>query len=1505
VGNRRIPTRDENDDPSEQSTRALSDFILGWKQGDPIAVAELTPWLKREVARQLQRFREDSRGADHRVDVSQVINATLYQVAVSAPDPLPHRVHLMATVAPLFRQCLVEAARNLQGSASFSRALFESGRGQIDVVALDEALTALSAQDSEVARIAELRLFTAMSTTDVAFALSVPAAGVRQDWNLARAWLYGVARSDTDQLAPGPMELGRWAVVKRLFTVALAKAPAERAGFLAAACPDEALRAAVQTLTNNFAEAHPVLGTEALHGYQAHEEDQFLGTDRFRLEQRLGSGGFGVVYRALDRKRNEVVALKTLSPTNVDALYRLKREFRSLADLSHPNLIRLFELFSEGAIWFFTMELVDGVNFLDFVRPQGRGPLLSPDEGRLRSALLQLAEGVSALHQARRLHRDLKPSNVLVSHEGSLRILDFGLITDLSQPATDQSSRIVGTPAYMAPELATRDAPTEASDWYGVGMMLYEALTGRVPFSGGFVEILIQKRDSPAPRPSCAGGTDIPEDLDALCTSLLDPDPLKRPSGREVLRTLQAHAPSPRTRHPAASRAAAPLVGRQRELMTLRDAYADARGARTTVVTVHGTSGIGKTALVRSFLDELGRNDPSLPVLKARCYEQESVPFKALDGIVDGIAAYLRRLSSAEAEGLLPRDVLALARLFPVLKQVPAIASARRRVLEVIDTHELRRRAFGALRELMARLGEQTVPILFIDDLHWGDLDSAVLLAEVLRPPDPPRLLLLGTYRTEETETSPFLRHILPLRALAAPAVNLYDLPLSTIPAAAATELAILLLGTDWPESATEASTIAHDSGGNPFLLDELASYEKTRRRVRRAKTRIARKGRRPLRFDEVIRARVAQLPPATRHVLEAVCIAGRPIDEGIVESVARSPAPASTIDVLKQERFIRTRVVNQTTLLEPYHDRIREAVVRRLSPSVARSYHASLASELERAGQSDPEALAFHFEAAGESSRAADYARRAADRAIEGLAFDHAAQLYSTVLRVSPPHIDQHHVRVLLADALAHAGRGLDSATHYLEAAEHVRGLEAHELRRRATQQLLTSGHIQTGLQVMDRLMRSVGMKVPRSRARSLASLVWNRGILLIRGTRFHRRTEREIPPESLLRLDTCWSVTIGLMFVRPLTALMLQARHVRMALSLGEPYRVSRALALDAGFMAASGVRRHHTTNVLLKQAQDLANEIANPHAMAVTTLAEGFVRFFQGRWRRALDGLEAGETMLRERCTGVAWEMHATELYSMWCLYYLGRTAEIERRLEPLLEDVRRRKDLFLEAGLSTMFLTFLAVAQDNPKLGREQLQRISELRLDEEFTVQHFWDLEARVLLALYEGDGEAAFREVGSRAREFTVSGLARIQQNRLFYSFWRGRATLAAAVTAKGPLRLRLLRQAAAEAAAVHKEGADWGEGLYQLLEAGRAILNGDDVGAIRHLVAGQKAFEAAEFIGPASVAGQLRCGQLVGGPDGDRMAGEARSWFTDHGFAQPDRFAGVYVPHMITRPVM
>lgn len=196
----------------------------------------------------------------------------------------------------------------------------------------------------------------------------------------------------------------------------------------------------------------------------------------YRLLGQLGRGGMGVVYEALHVQRGDRMALKTLPSLDGAALHRFKREFRSLADVNHPNLIGLHTLEADGGQWFFTMDLVEGVDFLKYVRPND-----SLDEARLRAALAQLVTGVIALHGHHIIHRDLKPPNVMVTHDGRVVVLDFGLVLELDSVGflSRTTDKVAGTPTYMAPEQAAAGNVTAASDWYAVGVMLYEALAGK------------------------------------------------------------------------------------------------------------------------------------------------------------------------------------------------------------------------------------------------------------------------------------------------------------------------------------------------------------------------------------------------------------------------------------------------------------------------------------------------------------------------------------------------------------------------------------------------------------------------------------------------------------------------------------------------------------------------------------------------------------------------------------------------------------------------------------------------------------------------------------------------------------------------------------------------------------------------------------------------------------------------------------------------------------------
>ncbi len=247
----------------------------------------------------------------------------------------------------------------------------------------------------------------------------------------------------------------------------------------------------------------------------------------------------GMVFEAIHVTRGNRVALKVLPAVDGDSLHRFKREFRALVDVTHPNLVGLRTLESDGAQWFITLDLLDGCDFLSYVRLDGR-----MDEGRLRYALAQMAAGVMALHARDVVHRDLKPGNVMVTVSGRLVILDFGLVAELGRAgALSTAGGIAGTPAYMAPEQAAGGATGPPADWYAVGVMLHEALTGARPFDGDSWSVMRDKQIRDAA--TLTAGPGIPDDLADLTNRLIARDPVSRPDPLWIARIVAAAAVSP------------------------------------------------------------------------------------------------------------------------------------------------------------------------------------------------------------------------------------------------------------------------------------------------------------------------------------------------------------------------------------------------------------------------------------------------------------------------------------------------------------------------------------------------------------------------------------------------------------------------------------------------------------------------------------------------------------------------------------------------------------------------------------------------------------------------------------------------------------------------------------------------------------------------------------------------------------------------------------------------
>jgi eukaryotic-like serine/threonine-protein kinase len=251
-----------------------------------------------------------------------------------------------------------------------------------------------------------------------------------------------------------------------------------------------------------------------------------LLAERFRIEKMLGIGGMGVVYRATDIALCVPVALKLLRPELMhrsDAIERFRQELLLARQVSNPHVVRIHDLAQHEGRWLLTMDYVDGESLDRRLDREGRFPV----EDALRIAR-QLAEGLAAAHAKGVVHRDLKPANVLLDAQGDAYISDFGVARSLAAGGMTRSGTVVGTPDYLSPEQARGEAVDARSDLYSLGLILYEMLTGKLPFAGGTMSEVLAQRMLRAPEPVERGRGDLPAWVARLVDRMLRPQPAHR-----------------------------------------------------------------------------------------------------------------------------------------------------------------------------------------------------------------------------------------------------------------------------------------------------------------------------------------------------------------------------------------------------------------------------------------------------------------------------------------------------------------------------------------------------------------------------------------------------------------------------------------------------------------------------------------------------------------------------------------------------------------------------------------------------------------------------------------------------------------------------------------------------------------------------------------------------------------------------------------------------------------
>ncbi len=434
----------------------------------------------------------------------------------------------------------------------------------------------------------------------------------------------------------------------------------------------------------------------------------------FLLIKMIGKGGMGYVHSAIDLRSTAQIAVKVMRRIDPWSVYRFIEEFTWLSQLSHPNLVKLYDAFADGDVRYFSMELVEGKTIRDWFRAVSQRELPS-QWSQLRRVLAQAASAIDFLHRHSAIHCDIKCSNLMITSRRRAVLLDLGLAI-----REGNSQPMVGTLQYMAPEVLEGAKPTRQSDWYSFGMLIFEVLTDTYPP----IEVDLSAKQGEEKyrmnREKLAEQlADCDAELSELCRHLLNPDPALRPTGTVVLRRLGRTV-----EHPEFNSTSPTVLGRKTVVKQLALAYRESF-ARPRIALVSGEPGIGKSTVVDYWLEQLDGREPNELILRLRCFRQDHTPLRLFNSLVQELVQALQQLPESDWRTTLSPRIKEIGDAFPqVLQLVENDLAVTSRPKSATPNYLLRSRGVQSLEEWLVELCQSRRMLLVVDDAQWADEES-------------------------------------------------------------------------------------------------------------------------------------------------------------------------------------------------------------------------------------------------------------------------------------------------------------------------------------------------------------------------------------------------------------------------------------------------------------------------------------------------------------------------------------------------------------------------------------------------------------------------------------------------------------------------------------------------------------------------------------------------------------------------------------------------------------
>jgi serine/threonine protein kinase/tetratricopeptide (TPR) repeat protein len=767
-------------------------------------------------------------------------------------------------------------------------------------------------------------------------------------------------------------------------------------------------------------------------------ESNSLQNGRYSLLTKLGEGGKGVVYRAHDNTLDRIVAIKLLKGESFDeeTYARFTREAQAAARLTHPNVVSTYDMGKEGNRYFLVMEYVKGTSLgglMESHREEGLDP------SHAVPIAMDVCRALRYAHSEGVVHRDVKPENIMITQDGTTKLMDFGLARAVDKSRLTKDGMMIGTPAYMAPENALGRESDARTDLYSLGCVLYEMLTGRPPFRTEDSLKLIYSQINDIPVSPSRVNPHIPASLEQIILRLLAKNPNDRfQSAADLLRALEVarqsvegkairgQTSSPisqlesvsrkQIRTPPESRKVLTLIDRESEMEALKKFVDRTLGGEGGLVLLSGEAGIGKTRLAeeaKTYATLRG-----MRTLSGKSVMGEGA--SAYAPFIEMVREFIRESQAQSLQKALGNYADQVSRLVPDLTErfggsssnmrapLPSLSTDPSRFLEVADP-----RFLEGITQFFVNISEGSPLLLLIDDLNWADDASIRLLQHLTRNMKGKFIAILGAYRdTDVRDDSTFSQLLLDLnRERLLNTIHLKPFEVGSV-----TRMMAETFGeTDEQQTSEFHDLIFEKTGGNPFFIEEVLRSLVEQGIIFKTERGWKRKPifdiEIPSSVSAVIKQRLGKPDEESLNVLRWASVIGKEFSFEVLQEVAKVDEDHLLVlmEKLLKSRLIREKKLSPSSQMYFFTDQqIRNALYDEISLVRRRKYHLRVGQTVEKIYEQKKgklaehaSELAYHFIQGNDLQKALAYSIKAGDGAAELYAYEEASKHYVLALEL------------------------------------------------------------------------------------------------------------------------------------------------------------------------------------------------------------------------------------------------------------------------------------------------------------------------------------------------------------------------------------------------------------------------------------------------------------------------------------------------------------------------